>query len=292
MAISGNFARSSSNDITRLEPVAPLAFPNARHSTENEVKTAWTPPPSPQGGGSPDAHAVDPVMIAKGVNRSIGRRTAVDPSKVLTVSTRHDASQATRNAARSFTVDAMTARLANSQGIVEGARIDASGRAHADAHERYIYPTQFRPTPQQGLGDHATQDDSSSPGAQKISGNAIARGGYSYVTTGQTAEYGVTGQRMSMGRKWVTTGYSSPALGAMYSKNTLRPVLQQTINVPTVTQGIAGPRNSGIPGNKPWISTTVATPMMRNIPPSPSDVQLAGQVQPSSTDYSELGGWM
>ena len=278
MAISGNF--SSVYQSTSKQPPAPLAFPDSRHKKTDEPKTAWDPIASPQGSGVPDEMTVDVTYdpLSRGIVRTIG-----------SMFRSHDASKKAQIARSSVFVDSVTAQYGNGAGIAQGAAQDAAAMAHRDGSDRFINPQQYNPTPKQGEGDTRSIDTTAGHGDAPMAVKAIARNGYSFVTTTGDATAQVTGQRMPMGRNWVTQGYSSPALGGMYSSNTLRGIRPQVINTPTVTPGIGGTRNSGIPGNKPWISTTVATPLMRRVPPSPSDVQLASQTQ--QTGYSDVETW-
>ena len=278
MAISGNF--SAVYQSTTKQPPAPLAFPDSRHKKVDEPKTAWDPIASPEGGGVPEELTVEVTYdpLSRGIVRTIG-----------SLFRSHDASRKAKIARSSVFVDENTASYGNAAGIAQGAAQDASAMAHRDPSDRYVYPVQFSPTPRQGTGDVRSIDTSAGHGDAPLSTKAIARNGYSFVTTTGDGEAQVTGQRMPMGRNWVTQGYSSPALGGMYSTNALRGVRPQVINVPKVTPGIAGTRNSGIPGNQNWVSATFATPLMRRVPPSPSDVQLASQTQ--TTGYSDVETW-
>lgn len=282
MAISGNFATVYQS--TTKQPPAPLAFPDIRHNEKKEPASAWNPIPNPQGGGIPDEMVTNPQVdtVSRGLLRTIG---ALFRS--------HNGSRANVNARRAVFVDAETAQYGNAAAIAAGAAQDAASMAHRDGTQRFISPQQYNPVLAPFSGDSASIDKSHGNGAAPMSGKAIARGNYSFGANGTSTEYGVTGQRMPIERNWVTHGYGSPALGGMYSTNALRGVRPQIIDTPSPMPGIAGTRNSGIPGNKTWVGQTFSEPKMRRVPPNPSDVQLAqsSDTQPGYDDVQLGGVW-
>lgn len=81
-----------------------------------------------------------------------------------------------------------------------------------------------------------------------------------YVTTYHTGGTHV--------RQWFRFPYSSPTLGAMYSKNTLRGVLPNTVATPYPQPALTGYKLGGMAPNSRQLLTRFTTPTLFRMPPS------------------------
>lgn len=278
MAISGNFARVYSSGTQ--QPVAPLPSPDVKHSGKDDKEGYFTNGPAVNGSGlPPTATPVGQVEpLSRGIMRTIG-----------SIFKSHDAPAVTQRGAAPVFVDNETSYAANAFALTQEQSIALKAAAHADCSNRQIYPSQYSPDIT-FIGARRI-NDSAGTGAGPMSGNAIARGNNWFVSDSATPDmHQVTGQRMPLPRRIGFSEYSSPALGAMYSTNDLRGVMQKTVNTPSETPGLTtGPYDSGLPGNN-VLKPKMTRPAMSRMPSSLSDAIMSGNEQPDQSDDGMLGG--
>lgn len=280
MAISGNFSRVY-NSGTK-QPVAPLPNPDPKHSGKDDKESYFTNGPAVNGSGLPPeaTPSIQVEPLSRGIMRTIG-----------SIFKNHDAPVAEQRAAASTFVDNDTSYAANAFALTQEQSIAKHANAHADCSNRQIYPSQY--SPDTHFPDDARRiNDSAGTGAGAMSGNAIARGNNWFVTDSVTDEmHQVTGQRMPLARRIGFSEYASPALGAMYSTNDLRGVMQKTVNTPSELEPLtSGPYDSGLTGNR-VLKPKMTFPVLGRLPSSMSDAMMANNPDvDAQTDDNMLGG--
>lgn len=278
MAISGNFSRVYASGTK--QPVAPLPSPDAKHSGKDDKESYFTNGPAVNGSGLPPEAtpniSVEP--ISRGIMRMVG-----------SIFKSHNAPAVTQEGAAPVFVDNQTSYAANAFALTQEQSIALKAAAHADCSNRQIYPSQY--SPDITFDGQRRINDSAGSGAGPMSGNAIARGNNWFVTdSASTDMHQVTGQRMPLPRRIGFSEYSSPALGAMYSTNDLRGVMQKTVNTPSELQGLnSGPYDSGLPGNA-VLKPKMTNPALSRLPGSMSDAIMASNAEPTESDDGMLGG--
>lgn len=280
MAISGNFSRVYAEGTK--QPVAPLPSPDAKHSGKDDKKSYFTNGPAVNGAGLPPEEGLNVKVepLSRGIMRMIG-----------SIFTSHNAPESAQKANAGSFVDNETSYAANAFALSQERSIAKHASAHADTSNRQIYPSQYAPDIE-FAGDDRRINDSAGTGAGPMSGNAIARGNNWFVTDSATDEiHQVTGQRMPLARRIGFSEYASPALGAMYSTNDLRGVMQKTVNTPSELQPLnTGPYDSGLPGNT-VLKPKMTFPALGRLPSSMSDAMMANDPDtPAQTDDAMTGG--
>lgn len=237
------------------QPMAPKPAVDPQHSQNTAPDTAWTTPPAGTGQGYPDAQPVDALMLAPGIQR--------DPSWAYG----HVGTNATRAALAP--VNGAYDTFTHARNVAQA----RSARAHSDTRTVRAQTHAYNPQPQGELGDRQGVDRAEGHQATAISGKAIVKsqpGGQ--FSDGPEGEFAPTGFRRGVSRRWASRAYSSPALGAMYSKNSLRGILPQIVAKPYNQRALAGPTESGIPSNGRFLSPRFVTPSMYTVPQSESDL--------------------
>lgn len=243
------------------QPMASNPEPAKRHGEKVRPDNDWSAPPSPNGGGYPGAEEVTPAMAARGINRDFGHQWG------------HGGTEKTRNARRSRFVSKLLGLSTNAQNIIEGADADAAAAAHGDKTAAYIPRHVYDPSPDDFMGESYVVDSAVGGEAVAISGRVIAKTNQGWFVDGPLhTMYQPTGFRRGMSRRYAVAHYSSPTLGAMYSKNTLRGVLPQMIATPYNQPANYGINASGIASNQRAARVNFATPTLFRSPPSESDL--------------------
>lgn len=258
--------------LTGNAAVAPMPSnppPAKRHGEMKRPDDNWSTPPAGVGSGYEGAQEVIPQMTAIGIMQDFGYQWG------------HDATPKIRNARRARFVDKILGRDADAQKVVETRAQNASALAHGDKTAEYIPAHAYAPAPALFFGEAYGRDYVAEAGdAVAISGRVIAKTNDGYFVDGPLeAMYKPTGFRRGNDRRWAVAQYSSPTIGAMYSKNTLRGVLPQTIAVPT-NQPASTPWNpsvSGIASQQRSAIVNFTTPAIFRSPPSESDTMIAAR---------------
>jgi hypothetical protein len=260
MAISGTFMSTRAVQ----QPMATKEKPNSRHGEKTQPDNAWSPPPDVTGGGAPWAEPVTPEMAARGINLDLGHRWG------------HAGTGVTSFSRRPFLASQAGGREVDVQYRVQGAAQDAAANAHADHTSAYYATHQYSPMPQDFAGETYTIDQGVVDIAPVQDARAIIHGrpGGQFLD-GAKGEYRTTGARRSYERRWAQARYSSPTLGAMYSRNSLRGVLPQVVAVPVNLPARGGVYESGIPSNKRNLAVSFTTPKLFRSPPSESETIIA-----------------
>jgi hypothetical protein len=140
------------------------------------------------------------------------------------------------------------------------------------------------------MGDGQAVDKADGHGGTLISGKAIVKGQPGGMfSDGPAGEFAPTGFRFGVSRRWASRDYTSPALGAMYSKNSLRGVLPQVVAVPYNQPALTGVTDSGIGSNARFLGRTFTLPQLWQAPRSESDVLTAAQAQPPTSPVIDTG---
>lgn len=261
--ISGSFTAQAA---TR-QPMAAKPAPATRHGQKQLPDTAWSTPPAGTGQGAPWAEAVTPEMSARGLILDFGHRWG------------HGGTPDTRGARRPFAVSRLLGRRADAAAVEEGAAQDAAARAHGDRSAAYLKGHQYAPMPQPFAGESYSCDMADGQPGPTMGARAIIHGrpGGQHSDGGPSGQFGPIAFRLGRSRRWAQARYSSPALGAMYSKNSLRGVLPQVVTVPRPQPALSGVRDSGIPGNVRALLPSFTTPALFRSPPSESEAVMAAQ---------------
>lgn len=262
MAISGSFMSTRAV----AQPMASKDDPNKRHGEKVQPDNSWSPPMEVTGGGAPWAEPVTPEMAAKGLVMDLGHRWG------------HGATPNTSFARRPFLASQATGRQTDIQYKVQGAAQDAAACAHGDAMSAYYATHQYSPMPQDFAGESYSIDQGvvDTPPVQGVRAIIHGRPGGQHLD-GDGGTYQTQGARRSYERRWAVARYSSPTLGAMYSKNSLRGVLPQVVATPVNLPGRGGVYESGIPSNKRDLPVPFTTPKLFRSPVSESETVMANQ---------------
>lgn len=167
----------------------------------------------------------------------------------------------------------------------------AACRAHADTRTVRTTGHTHDPVERDFAGESQYVDIADGHPGPTMPGRAIAHsqiGGQ--FSDGQGGEIGPTGFRLGVSRRWANRKYSSPALGAMYSKNSLRGVLPQVIAVPVNQPPTPVPYGSGIASQQRWLGPRFTTPRIFTMPQSMSDIAAAQQPAPAGIQDTMTGG--
>lgn len=256
MGYTGALTRGAAVDMPSDPPL------DARHGAGKQPDDNWSAPPASMdatvatGDVGPDE--VVPNMLGRGVQLDLGHRWG------------HGGTVKTALARRPFTT--------------QGAAQDASAAAHGDktaANYTPIYDPNPIPFAGERYGvDHATGREGVPRGARAIIHDRL---GGQHVD-GQGGTFVSTGYRLGVSRRFATAYYSSPTLGAMYSNNTARGVLPQTVSIGTPQPAPGGAiYNSGLGSQERQRTRDRFTvPRLFRSPPSWSDQVIAEQGQPDS----------
>lgn len=261
--ISGTFAAMTAT----AQPMAAKPQPNDRHGQRQQPDNNWSAPPDTTGGGYDTPVPVDPQMTGRGIVMDLGHSKG------------HQGTGAVRNARRPFASSWLLRGRGDAWKVEEGAAQDAAAAAHGDTSAGYFKGHQYAAPPAQFAGSAYTVSGNN---VKRIPGTTARQVSHSRAggqfSEGGSGEFAPTGFPIGESGRWASAHYSSPTLGAMYSKNSLRGVLPQTIatpyNQPALT-GAAG-QNSGIPSNQRFLGKVWRTPALFRSPPSQSDAIIAG----------------
>ena len=275
MAISGSFMRTKAT----VQPMSAKPAPNNRHGQMTQPDNNWSAPPANVGGGAPWAEPVVPEMSARGIQTDSAHQYG------------HGATGVIRWARRPFLVSKrLGATEVDAQYDTQGSAQDASAKAHGDLMTRNLNGHHYDPVLQKFAGEEYTVDQGVVDEPTYVGARTAIHGtpGGQFLD-GTGGEFRVTGARRSIPRRWAQARYSSPTLGAMYSKNTLRGILPQTATVPVTTPGLRGITDSGIPSNTRFLGKTFTTPALFRSPPSESEQQMANSSVTPTGDTMGVG---
>lgn len=252
--------------------VAPMPSnppPAKRHGEMKRPDDNWSVPPASTGAGYMFAEEVVPQMNAQGIIDDFGHQWG------------HVGTEKTRNSRRARFVDKILGRETDAQAILQTRINRASAAGHGDKTAQYFPSQVYQPRGHPFLGERYAVDHGAGEAGDSvaISGRVIAkhRPGGGFMDGPIDAFYKSTGFRRGEDRRYAIAYYSSPTIGAMYSKNTLRGVMPQTIAVPT-NQPASTPWNpsvSGIASQQRAPKKTFVTPQIFRSPPSESDTMVA-----------------
>jgi hypothetical protein len=154
----------------------------------------------------------------------------------------------------------------------------AVARAHADRATTRITGHQYNPEPWlvEGEGPEPRDMPETIGHGIPFTGRMLAKVGNQGFAAGpdypEGGEFFPTNHRGGTHtRQWYTMRYCSPTIGAMYSKNTLRGVLPNTIDTPYPQPGTEGYKGSNIPPNQRPTWPRFVTPTMFRAPASERD---------------------
>ncbi len=258
----------SGNAAVAPMPSNPPPPPAKRHGEMKRPDDNWSTPPAGTGAGYMFAEEVDPQMNAVGILDDFGHQWG------------HAATPKIRNARRARFVDKILGRDTDAQAVILTRAQNASAEGHGDKTAQYFPSQVYDPRSHVFAGEFYGRDYVEEAGdAVAISGRVIAKttSGGEHVDGPLSAMYKPEGFRRGNDRRWAVARYSSPTIGAMYSKNTLRGVLPQTVAVPT-NQPASSPWNpsvSGIASQQRYKLPSFTTPQLFRSPPSESDTMIA-----------------
>lgn len=256
--ISGTFAASTA---TR-QPMAAKPAPAGRHGQMTQPDNNWSAPAAQTGAGYSDPQPVDPQMTGRGIRLDVGHERG------------HSGTASVRRARSPFVTQ-------------DGAQA-ASAVAHADPMGGYWNGHQYDPQPQQFAGSRYEVMPSNVRAIPSFKARTIwhSRPGGQF-SDGPGGDVAPTGFPTGEAGRFAVARYSSPTLGAMYSRNTLRGVLPQMISTPynqPALTGPAGTRASGIASNARFLAKPFTTPALFRSPASESDGIIA-----SAPPVSDIG---
>lgn len=264
MGISGTFAAMTATS----QPMAAKPAPVSRHGEMTQPDDNWSAPPASTGAGYPGAEGVYPQMTGRGIELDIGHRWG------------HGATPAVRRSRIPFRD--------------QGAAQEASAAAHGDSTAGYYQGHMYDPGPQQFAGSRYEVMPSNVRAIPSFGARTVIHGrpGGQHVD-GQGGEWAPTGFPTGEAGRFAVARYSSPALGAMYSKNSLRGVLPNMISTPynqPALVGAAGTKASGIASNARYLAVPFTTPSLFRSPASESDGIIAA-APAVDTIGPVMGGW-
>ena len=242
------------------QPMAAKPPLSAVHNADTGPVTAWTPPAAGTGQGFSSPQAVDPQMTARGIQRQ--------PAWFY-------GHKGTARTARS---------MAPANGALDGqygARDVMQSRAayaHGDLATALLQTHQYNYSPQTEAGEGQAVDRATGLAGPTQDAQSVLHGTPGgQFSDGASGQFGPKGFRIGVVRRWAHRAYSSPLLGAMYSRNSLRGVLPQTVATPYNQRALAGPMESGIPSNTRFLGSQFTLPSLYTAPVSQSDLLMAGQ---------------
>lgn len=241
-------------------PMAPKPPPAPQHAHDTAPETAWTVPPAGTGQGFSDPQPVDPLMNARGISRD------------LSIAYGHNGTALTARA---------LAPVGGANATETHNRYTGQARAAAAHGDRRLIRAQthaYNPGAQGQMGDGQSVDWAEGHGGVGIPAMALVKsrvGGA--FSDGAAGEIAPTGFRLGNSRRWAARSYTSPALGAMYSRNSLRGVLPQVVASPVNQPGLIGPLESGIASNARFLAKFAVTPKIWQSPRTASDIAIAAQ---------------
>jgi hypothetical protein len=242
------------------QPMAPKPPPVSRHGTDRGPTSAWTTPPAGTGQGYADPQEVEIGMQARGLQRDLAWPYGHQATDVVR------RAQAPANGAWNT--------WEHSRNVAQ----QSSAAAHGDTRTMRLADHQYNPQPQNEAGEAQGVDRATGlPGPTMSAQAALHDRPGGQFSTGAQGQFGPTGFRIGVVRRWAARQYSSPALGAMYSKNSLRGILPQIVATPHNQPALAGPMESGIGSNARFLSPRFALPALFSVPRSQSDVLMAAQ---------------
>lgn len=259
MAISGTFAAMTAT----AQPMAAKPAPVARHGQMTQPRDNWSAPAAGTGAGYSDPQPVDPQMTGRGIRLDIGHERG------------HQGTASTRNARRPYTGRGAQLRAQ-----------EAAAGAHGDPMAGYYQGHQYDPQPQQTAGARYEVMPSNVRAIPSFKARTVIHGrpGGQFSDGDGGGDWAPTGFPTGEAGRFAIARYSSPTLGAMYSKNALRGVLPQTVATPynqPALSGPAGTRTSGIPSNARFLAKPFTTPALFRSPASESDQIIAATPPPS-----------
>lgn len=251
------------------QPMAAKPQPNDRHGVKTMPDNAWSTPPAGTGQGAPFAAPTDPSMSARGIRRDLAWTYG------------HSGTARTR--------PAFTPHIGLSGSHARNAAQASSAAAHSDIASGRIAAHTYAPQPQGTMGEtHSMDIGDGHPGPTTLVRSIVHGHTGGSFSDGAGGEVGPVGFRLGEARRWVLAPYKSPAIGAMYSKNSLRGILPQTISTPHNQPGLPGVTDSGIPSNARFLARPFTMPRIFKTPTPESQVW-ASQQQPD-TGYSPVVG--
>lgn len=262
MAISGNF---SSQAATR-QPMAAKPAPNSRHGQMTQPDDNWSAGTSGNGQGAPWAETVIPQMQGRGLMLDLGHRWG------------HRGSPTTAKARRPFVASRLLGKRVDAPWVETGAAQDAAASAHGDSTTGYYQTHAYAPMPADFAGQSQSVSGQNAFVAPGMGARSVIHGrlGGTFLD-GEGGTFAPTGFNKGVPGRWAVAHYSSPTLGAMYSKNTLRGVLPQKISTPYDQPALIGDagQNSGIAPNRRFLLKSFTTPQLFRSPASMSDAMIA-----------------
>lgn len=248
----------------RSEPMAPKPELTSRHKDLPAAASAWTVPPAGTGQGYSDPQEVVPGMTGRGIYRSPARQYG------------HRGTDVTARA--SAPVLGHWTSPQHSRDVMQA----YSGMAHSDLRTADLYTHQYNPTAPREAGEYQGVDKAAGlPGPTMDAQHVIHDRPGGQFSAGASGQVGPVGFRQGFVRRWASRTYSSPALGAMYSRNTERGVLPQIVATPHNQPPLAGVMESGIASNTRFLGRTWTLPQLYTQPRSQSDVLMAMQPPPA-----------
>lgn len=244
----------------QAQPMAPKPEPADRHGAQDGPTSAWTVPSAGTGQGYADPQPVVPGMQARGLQRDIGYAYGHEGTEVTRAA---QAPSIGRYVTPEHARDTLQARAA---------------AAHGDIRTTNLYTHQYNAIPQDTAGESQGVDAAAGLAGPTMTAQAALHdrpGGQ--FSSGADGQFGPKGFRIGMVRRWAHRQYSTPLLGAMYSKNSLRGILPQTVATPYNQPALAGVRESGISSNGRFLPVPFTLPQMFTVPRSESDVLMALQ---------------
>lgn len=281
MGITGSFSRGRA----QARPMEAKPAPEQRHGKKVLEDGPYAAPPAGTGQGAPFAEAVQPTMNARGVVLDLGHRHG------------HAGTPATRAARRPFTVSRFLGQRQDAAAVERDQAQAAASTAHGDAATAYLSGHQYAPAPQAFAGEAYEVCPNNVAASPSVGARTIAHGrpGGQH-TDGGSGEFAPTGYNQGIGTaampRWAAARYSSPTLGAMYSKNTARGVLMQQHTVPVnqaADQGGAAGTTSGMPSNQRFKLPMFTTPALYRSPVSMSEAVMADNPAPETLAAPTMG---
>lgn len=254
----------------QVQPMPSNPPPAKRHGEMKRPDDNWSTPPASVGAGYMFAEKVEPQMTASGIMDDFGHQWG------------HEGTAKTRNARRARFVDKLLGRDTDAQTVIQTRAQNASALGHGDKTSQYFPSQVYDPRSHAFAGESYVVDFGAGEAgdAVALSGRVITKtNGGEHMDGPRDAMYKAVGFRRGIDRRYAIARYSSPTIGAMYSKNTLRGVLPNTVAVPT-NQPASTPWNpsvSGIASQQRYKLPAFTTPALFRTPPSESDTMIAAR---------------
>lgn len=244
----------------QAQPMAPKPDPAQRHGAQEGPTSAWTVPPAGTGQGYEEPQPVEPGMSARGIQRDTGYVWG------------HYGTGTTRRAFAPVLGHWATREYARD--VLQ----EHSAAAHGDIRTTNLYTHQYNANPQDTAGESQAVDRAAGHAGPEMNAQSALHdrpGGQ--FSSGAQGSFGPKGFRVGVSRRWAFREYATPLIGAMYSKNSLRGILPQTVARPYNQPALAGVRESGIGSNERFLAPSFTLPQMFTVPRSESDVLMAAQ---------------